>query len=619
MSGWGNPTSSPFQIDDKYFQWVDNFSYVRGKHSLRLGGEYRNNKFPQVGNEFPRGQFIFDNRYTNTITATGASTATQSGGYVGADFMMGYMNNAIAAVSLVQADFRSSEWAAYIDDSWRVTPRLTLSLGLRWEVAQPMYDNLGREPNVQVKYAVPPNVANVQDPSLHPVYVRTGTGDFYEGINFRYTSYYNTSGLAKPAGTLYPLQTVRDGRMGNQLINTNYHDFAPRIGIAYSPSDKWSLRAGFGRFFSMESKNSIFDFSRGMGGRTGNVAPNTFGIPGFSYTNFLDLASLPVTLPVGLTWGGNQHLPDSNSMTFVLNVQRTLGRATTAEVGYAGSLHRHLQYLTNLNQGILDASLSAVQRLPYPEWGASGIQWINADGMGSYHGLAGKLTQRFGTNLNTLFSYTWSKALDTASNIRGPSTDFSPQDARCPISCEKGPSAYNVPHRFVASILYALPFGKGQHFLNHGGVANQVEGGWQLSTITTLQSGGVVTTSSWDSGGTNFVTNATRLNCVAGVDPVMPNPSQDGWLNPAAFSNTAAGTFGNCSRDNLRGPWRGTQDFSVFKHFPIAERTNLEFRTEMFNAPNHVILNNPRVRRPAAVSVRLPGLAICARSSWRSS
>jgi hypothetical protein len=237
--------------------------------------------------------------------------------------------------------------------------------------------------------------------------------------------------------------------------------------------------------------------------------------------------------------------------------------------------------------------LSAVQRLPYPEWGASGIQWINADGVGSYHSLAGKLTQRFGANLNTLLAYTWSKALDTASNIRGPSTDFSPQDARCPLTCEKAPSAYNVPQRFVASILYSLPFGKGQHFLNGGGVMNQVVGGWQVSTITTLQSGGVATTSSWDSGGTNFITNATRLNCVAGVDPVLPNPNQNGWYNPAAFTNTLAGTFGNCSRNNLRGPWRGTQDFSIIKLFPIAERTNLEFRTEMFNAPNHVILNNP--------------------------
>jgi hypothetical protein len=593
LTGWGNPTSSPFQIDNKYFQWVDNFSMIVGKHSLRMGGEYRYNKFPQVGNEFPRGQFFFDGRYTNTITPTSSTNATQTGGYTGADFMMGYTYNAIAAVSLVQADFRSSEWATYIDDSWRVTPHLTISLGLRWEVAQPMLDKLGREPNVRVTNAIPPNVANVQDPSVHPVYVRTGQGDFYEDINFRYIPYYNTPGLAKPPGTLYPLQTVRDGRMGSRLINTNYHDFAPRIGIAWSPTGNWSLRAGFGRFFSMESKNSIFDLSRGMGGRTGNVAPNTYGIPGFTYTNFLDFSALPVGLPTGLTWGVNQNLPDSNSMTFILNLQRTLGRATSAEVGYVGSLHRHLQYLTNVNQGIVDPRLSAVERLPYPEWGASGIQWVNADGIGSYHGLAGKLTQRLGTNLSSLLAYTWSKALDTASNIRGPSTDFSPQDARCPLSCEKAPSAFHVPHRFVGSVLYTLPFGKGQRFLSRGGVANQVVGGWQLSTIITLQSGGVNTTSSWDSAGTNFITNATRLNCVAGVDPVLPNPNQNGWYNPAAFTNTAAGTFGTCGRNNLRGPWRGTEDVSMTKFFPIRERVNLEFRTEMFNAPNHVILGNP--------------------------
>jgi hypothetical protein len=592
VSGWGNPTSSPFQIDDKYFQWVDNFSWIVGKHSLRMGGEYRYNEFPQVGNEFPRGQFYFSNTFTNTIKATGPSSISQSGGYSGADFIMGYTNNAITAVSLVMADFRSSEWAAYIDDSWKVTPRLTLSLGLRWEVAQPLWDKLQRVPNVQIKMRVP-DIANVQDPNLHPVYVRTGKGDFYEDINFRLTSYYNTAGLKRPAGTLYPLQTVRDGRMGKRLIDTNYHDFAPRIGIAYSPTEKWSFRLGFGRFVSMESKNSIFDMSRGMGGRTGNVAPTTYGVPTFSYTNFIDTSMLPVTLPVGLTWGANQHLPDTNSLTFVLNIQRQIGAATTAEVGYAGSLHRHLQYLTNMNQGILNPALTAVERLPYPEWGASGIQWVDADGIGSYHGLAGKLTQRFGKNLNALYSYTWSRALDNMSNIRGPSTDFSPQDARCPLSCEKGPSAYNVPHRFVASILYSLPVGKGQKFLNRGGVSNQVLGGWQVSTITTLQSGPVNTTSSWDSGGTNFITNATRLNCVAGQSYVLPNPTQSAWYNPAAFTNTVAGTFGNCSRNNLRGPWQGTEDISITKFFPIMEGKSLEFRTEMFNAPNHVILGNP--------------------------
>ena len=134
-----------------------------------------------------------------------------------------------------------------------------------------------------------------------------------------------------------------------------------------------------------------------------------------------------------------------------------------------------------------------------------------------------------------------------------------------PIRAKKALSDFNVPQRFVASIIGALPFGKGQRFLNRGGVVNQVVGGWQASTITTLQSGGVVNTSSWDSGGTNFISNATRLNCIAGVDPVMPNPNQNGWYNPAAFSNPVAGTFGNCGRNTLRGPWRGNQDISIIK------------------------------------------------------
>ena len=124
LTSFGNPTSSPFQINDKVFQGVDNFSWIIGKHSLRMGGEYRYNQFPQVGNEFPRGQFFFNGQFTNTITAT-----AQTGGYSGADFLMGYMNNSIIAVALASADFRNSEWAAYIDDTWKVRPHLTISAG----------------------------------------------------------------------------------------------------------------------------------------------------------------------------------------------------------------------------------------------------------------------------------------------------------------------------------------------------------------------------------------------------------------------------------------------------------------------------------------------------------
>jgi hypothetical protein len=143
LTSFGNATSSPFQINDKVFQGVDNFSWIIGKHALRMGGEYRYNQFPQLGNEFPRGQFFFTGQFTNSISAT-----AQTGGYSGADFLMGSVQNSIIAVALASADFRNSEWASYVDDTWKVRPHLTITAGLRWEVAQPMLDASGNEVGV---------------------------------------------------------------------------------------------------------------------------------------------------------------------------------------------------------------------------------------------------------------------------------------------------------------------------------------------------------------------------------------------------------------------------------------------------------------------------------------
>jgi hypothetical protein len=583
LTSFGNATSSPFQINDKVYQWVDNFSWVIGKHSLRMGGEFRYNQFPQLGNEFPRGQFFFTGQFTNSISA-----AAQTGGYSGADFLMGYVQNSIIAVALASADFRNHEWAAYIDDTWKVAPHVTIAAGLRWEVAQPMLDASGHEVGVQLNAPLA-SIADVPDMSQHPVYVRAGSGNFYDGLNFRYKAYWAAQG-ATVAGSP-DLQVARDGRLGSRLINTAYRNFAPRLGIAWSPSSKWVVRTGFGIFYSQESKNSIFDLNRGLGGRTGQVTPTTYGTPTFGYTNFIDTSSFPVTIPVGLTWGADHNLPTTYTMQYVFNVQRELGSGTTLEVGYNGSQSRHLDNLINA-AAPLPGTTSVITRLPYPEFGAAGIQFLKADGVGNYNGVGAKLTQRFGTDLTTLLSYTFSKALDDGSAIRGPGNDFVPPNARC-RACDYGPSDFNVPQRFVASVLYALPFGKGQKFLNHGSVLNQVVGGWQLTTITTIQSGAATETSSWDSAGVVFSPNGERLNCLAGVDPILPNPNQNGWYNPAAFSNPVAGTFGNCGRDTLRGPRQVNIDFSAIKDFRIGERQGLQFRVEMFNAPNHVELGTP--------------------------
>ena len=590
LSSFGNATSSPFTINDKVFQGVDNFSWVIGKHALRMGGEYRYNMFPQQGNEFPRGQFFFNGQFTNAITTNGAGVVSQSGGYAGADFLLGYMNNSIIAVALASADFRNSEWAGYIDDTWRLTSHLTITTGLRWEVDQPMFDVSGHEVNVQLNDVLA-NTADVADMSKHPVYVRTGSGDFYDGLEFRYRSYWSTlPGVTVPGSPA--LQTVRDGRMGGRLVKTDYNNWAPRLGIAWSPSDKWSVRTGFGVFFSQESKNSVFDLNRGLGGRTGQVTQTSYGKPTFGYTNFIDTSALPVSLPVGLTWGVNYDLPTTYSLTYLLNVQRTLGKSTTLEVGYNGSQSRHLANLINAGQPLPGTS-AVITRMPYPEFGASGIQFLKDDGVANYNGMGGKLSQRLGSDLTTLFSYTWSRSMDDGSAIRGPGNDFSAENARC-RACEMAASSFNVPNRFVATVVYALPFGRGRRFLHNGAIVNQVLGGWQVNTIGTLQSGSVIdTTSGWDSAGVVFSPNSDRLNCIAGVSQVVSNPNQNLWFNPAAFANPVGGTFGNCGRDNLRGPRRVNFDASVIKDFQIREKQALQFRMEMFNAVNHVELGTP--------------------------
>ena len=192
-------------------------------------------------------------------------------------------------------------------------------------------------------------------------------------------------------------------------------------------------------------------------------------------------------------------------------------------------------------------------------------------------------------------------------------------NARC-RACDYGPSAFNVPQRFVGSIIYSLPFGRGQRFLNGNRAVDEVVGGWQLSTITTMQSGSITETGSWDSAGVVFSPNGERLNCLVGIDPVLPNPNQNGWYNAAAFSNPVAGTFGNCGRDTLRGPKQVNFDFSALKDFRIAEGHALQFRLEMFNAPNHVELGTPGATWGGSSNVAPPsnfGVITSTRASMR--
>jgi hypothetical protein len=326
-----------------------------------------------------------------------------------------------------------------------------------------------------------------------------------------------------------------------------------------------------------------------MGGRA-SIIQDTTAPPQVSYTDYINASQLPVSFPPGLTWGADSELATTYTMSYLFNIQRSIGNNSTLEAGYTGNQSRKLAMLIDANAPLPGTGLPST-RQPYPELPA-GIQFLRGDGVGSYNALSGKLTQRFGRDFTTLFSFTWSKALDDISAIRGSGNEFAPQDARC-RACEHGPSTFNVPRRFAASVLYTLPFGKGRRFLNRGGVLDRVVGGWQFSTITLVQDGSAIDTTSWNSAGLALVPNSVRLSCVAGVNPVADNPTPDRYFVAQAFQNPLAGQFGTCGRNNLIGPSNWNVDFSTLKDFRISEKHALQFRMEMFNAPNHPAWGSP--------------------------
>ena len=569
LSGFGNNTNGPFVIRDKIIQGTENFSWIHGKHSLRFGGEFRYDQYNQAGNQYTRSQLQFNGQYT-------ANPANGVGGTAAADFLMGTPFRTDLAVTIAKGDLRAKSFSMYLDDTYKLSRNITVTLGLRWEVIPPWTDVGGTATNFQFKESLP-NEANVAQ-SRHPVFVRTGNGDFYEGVNIRYTY---------PTG----IQTARDGRLGDALVNTDWRNFAPRFGIAYSPSPNWSVRTGFGIFYSQETANSKFDLNRGLSGR---VTQNTdaTGPPTVTYRNFFNPAVLPVQLTPGLLWAVASDIHTPYSMMYLFNVQRMIGNSTTFEVGYTGVLHRHLQNQINAAAG-LPGITAATLRSPYPEFAAGGIELTQGWGTGNYNSLSGKLSQRFKSGLTTLVAYTWSKALDDGSAIRGTLGDQYPENNRCIRECEWGPSGFNTPHRLVTSVIYELPFGKGKQFLNHLKYVNGVVSGWQLSTIFTAQSGRpLYPTAGWDAAGQVVQPNSNRFNAT-GKYPYAANPTQYQWFDLTAFTNVTAGNYGTAGRNSMIGPSTWNADVSVVKNVHLTEKQTIQVRFETFNTMNHVALGSP--------------------------
>ena len=235
FSTFGDNTEGPYTNRNHAFEFNDNLSWIRGRHALKFGGSFRYDHYNQNGNQFARGSFQFQNIAT---------------GYAFADYMLGYTQQNEAAVALAVTKFRAVSQAYYFTDTWRVRSNMTFDLGLRYEYTPPWFDANGTLMNASLPcHDTTPNVSN---PACHPVLVRIGSGDVYQDTVLRFAP---------------NIQVARDGRLGDNLVGDDKKNFAPRVGWAFTPSDKWSVRAGAGIFYMQDTGNPRFDMARNLSGR----------------------------------------------------------------------------------------------------------------------------------------------------------------------------------------------------------------------------------------------------------------------------------------------------------------------------------------------------------------
>jgi hypothetical protein len=576
FSGIGDNTDGPYVIDNNTMQAVDNVSWIKGKHTFRMGFEYNRQNFNQIGNQFSRGNFVFQPNATQSPTHTGGDAL--------AEFLLGDLYQSTVAVAIASAKYQRNVEAAFFDDTYKIRPKLTLSLGLRYELTPPWTDTLGDDFTVALpKLQFGPGVPQSQ----WPYYVRQGTcTDPYHGLSILWTK------SATDTSPTSPAPVCSNGAYPDALMKTQYKNFAPRLGISYSPDSKLVIRTGFGVFYNQDIGNAVFDMARNIAGRV--TLTSNIGVPTLFYNNAVPGgagATAFVPPPFAYVNAFDHHT--SYTMQYLFNVQRQIAGNWVLEGSYLGTLSHHLYGFQNANQPIgfgyfgSGAATPLTAREPYPNYGS--IQLVADGANANYNSFSLKATRRFSQGISVISSYTFSKSIDDTSGIRSQGFDtLYPQNSNC-IECERGLSSFDVRQRSVTSILYDLPVGKGMRVNVGNSVLNGIVGGWQMGGILTLQSGvpGTVTIGGTDNASTGNA-GYDRPNST-GISAYLSDPTPSRWLNPAAFTEAGPGLWGNTGRNTIQGPGIFNIDAEVHKQFrmPFKEGHVLQFRIETFNTINH--------------------------------
>lgn len=546
FGGIGGGTNQPQGRAENTYHYVGTMTYVKGTHTFKMGGDYFRFLFNSFNTSTGRGSFSFDGRYTgNSVADLLIGLPFQASRALGEPF-----HNAVLVSS-----------GAYFQDDWKITPRLTLNLGIRYELYPALTERVDKLSSF--------------DPSTNTLIVAGGR-EAYLG----------------PGGKVLVRSRADVGR---QVYQTDRNNFAPRLGLAWRPanSGKTVIRAGFGMFYDIQMVgNGITPLSRSTPFREAQQA-GPFSPP--FLTNLRDMFNLTTSTPV--VPGIQRNIKTAYIQQYSFGVQRELLRNVVLDVTYMGSIGRKLPVGLNINQAIPGAG-AVNSRRPYPGWGGISGGFITSGANSNFNSLAARLERRFDAGLSLLASYAWSKSIDYTPGV-ATSDDAAPafaQNARN-LGAERGVSTFHSPHRLVLSAVYTLPFDK---VAGNNRFLKAVLSGWQTTGIFTTMAGRPFTiTSGRDESNTDG--GADRPNVIG--DWRVANPGPNRWFNPCtllangtrrncqvgdtpAWQINSINTFGNVGRSTMRGATSLNVDVGFFRKVNITERISAQFRVEAFNLAN---------------------------------
>src|SRR5215831_6005368 len=593
-TGFGGAQWGPTLEYNNVWDFVQNVAISKGSHAIKVGAEFRQVRFPFFQVPAPHGIV----NYNSNQTAFPSGRASSLGPTVGAstgDAIASALLGQVDSSSISTANFISSQkvaWAGYAQDDWKVSRKLTVNIGLRYELWSPIGERFGRQANFDLQTMtlyIPKG--KQQDLPLPP--------------NF---------------AAAFPNVKVDRGNVSNYMVPWDKWDFGPRIGIAYQVTPKTVVRVGYGIFYGGE-ENQGGNPNRGEGipfnetvqfNRTAGAVSSFLGISDANCTGcqFMPggltggFPASPFTQNASIQFRGvqtNFRNPLVHKWNFM--VQRELPGNMALELGYEGNHQAHQVILGNTdtypNLGTTNTSISADSlryinaACPTCQSVGTGMQITVSNGFGNYAAGSAKLEKRFSHGLQFLTAYTWSHALANAGTPLSGSSNLGYLDA---INWATGYSSasWDIRHSFTTGFNYDVPFGKGKRLGNNmSKPLDIIAANWHLNGILSLRTGvayGIAGTSCqgvWGRCQPDIVPGYTADQAPAGGR----TPNQ--WFDINAYKVAAPLTGGNLGLQAMTGPPTKTLDFSVFKDFNVTERWKVQFRSEAFN-----LFNTPQFSAP---------------------